>query len=215
MTTKEDLVKFFQTVSARPAIPRSGFEEKLRDFVDAIKEGIPDLDGAVRRSDLSAYLWNVVLWPKFRPDQPAIMLTLSQQSGRGIVHASEQHSFDTPNELWTYLVQFSNLPAFQTSLLELRERNREPAPGLLRTESMKDVKPDDVVLEVAPDTVRAIHDRASDTFSVELVTPPPMGVFTSALEYRFLTVAGFAVAVKSVKEVGVDVLEVTGEVVPT
>lgn len=216
MTTKHDLVEIFKDLDSKKGPPPSEYQAKLSDFVEAIKAGIPEIDGEVRRAKTTADVWNVILWPKYRREEAVYFVTVSQRGDKAIIHDNEQLPLTSPNELWAYLVRFSNDPTFQSSLLEMKNRNLEPETGILRTHSSKDISPADVAVEVAPDTVKAIYHREMGPFTVKLMVPPPIGAFKVRNRYKYLTVAGLQVSIDKVKEVPTepDTLQIFGTVVP-
>lgn len=198
MPSKDDLIKQLKNFAKGSTPQPNEWEQKLHDFLDALKDGFPDVFGAVEPASVAAPVMHLVLWPKYRPLETSYMVSVVLRGDRAVVLGAQHHECRTPDDLWIYLASLLSLDSFRQTLMEYRRRNEAPVSGFLRTGNYNQLLDADVAVEVKGAVVKRIADRKKGPFEVGVLGGSNWGKFDSTMSYRFLTVAGFVVEVQAV-----------------
>jgi hypothetical protein len=206
--------------AAEPIERRNPLWATVEEFVAALNES-PWIRAELR-TDAVPQMRSLIVWPKYRRDISASMLTFWLGDHTITITGREGREFDSADALGQYLAEFVEKTQFPTTVATFRQMQNEPVHGTLRARGPLDNDPADVPVLVDAAShnrlaARALEDQADVPLYIDAALEgehPAMGKFDEGTSYAYLESAGFGLRVRGAQRLSERMIRVRGDVVP-
>lgn len=192
---QERIKSTLRRVESAKAGPVAGFDRVLTEFVDTLRAEESYLGASIEKAAHQPQLRSFVTWPRYRRDERTIMLSFWWDgTTMRVLNEQKRDPFDSPDALSEYLLDFLEKSAFRWTLTEYEARCKEPVDGYLRTTSLVDAGPNDVMVVVSSAQQKELVEAKPGTTLNLVVLPDPVAGTAEYREragYGFLYSGGF------------------------
>jgi hypothetical protein len=177
----------------RGALEGGEFQDVIQQFVGGLRK-LEYLDADARLANHNRSLIHIYVWPKLRPAERSVFLTLWEQKTKGkhvvsVLGASEV-VLKNHKKLTEYLKDLLNEEVTRDSLREMRSRYEGPADGMLRCRSLGYLTSSDrAVVIPRADFERLALARGGEPLAIH-VEEWKGGPYDAGTIYKYLTSSG-------------------------
>jgi hypothetical protein len=206
--------------AAEPIERRNPLWATVEELVAALNES-PWIRAELRTNAVPQ-MRSLIVWPKYRRDISAIMLTFWLGDHTITITGREGREFESADALGQYLAEFVEKTQFPTTVATFRQMQAEHVHGTLRARGPLDNDPADVPVLVDAAShnklaARALENQVDLPMDIDVALEeehPAMGKFNEGASYAYLESAGFGLRVRGVRQLSERTIRVHGDVVP-